>query len=418
MFVDCSTITVQAGKGGDGCVSFRREKYAPSGGPDGGDGGGGGSVYARADNNLSTLLPFRHSRVYRAENGKNGEGARRTGKSGADVYIPMPRGTLIRCAETGRLIADVSGDKPYLLCKGGRGGHGNARFASPSRQAPRFARAGQPGRELTCLLELKLLADAGLVGFPNAGKSLLLSRISAARPKVASYPFTTLTPCLGVVRVDESASFVCADIPGLIEGAAAGAGLGHSFLRHIERCRLLLHVVDISGSEGRDPCRDYDIIRAELQRHHPALLSRETIVAANKVDIDGSKLGEFAAHAAPAEVFPISAATGQGVSELINAAARRLACLPPPETYEPEPEPEPEPLSAADTLVRREGGVWIAEGAWLQRLASSVNFDDCESLMYFDRTLRKYGVYDIMEKAGLRDGDTVGFCGLEYEYAK
>ncbi|MCL2031371.1 MAG: GTPase ObgE [Oscillospiraceae bacterium] len=420
MFTDQAAIKVRAGRGGDGAIAFHREKYVTAGGPDGGDGGRGGSVYVQADEHLSTLLAFRHQRKFAAEDGAAGGGRGCSGKGGKDLTVRVPLGTLIYDARSGRLIADISGAEPFLLAKGGRGGWGNRRFATSTRQAPRFARAGLPGQELECRLELKLLADAGLIGFPNVGKSSLLSVISAARPKIENYHFTTLQPNLGMVRADDENSFVCADIPGLIEGASEGAGLGHAFLRHIERCRLLIHVVDAAGTEGRDPCEDFDAINAELRAHLPELVEREQVVAANKTDVleDPERLERLIRHVAPRPVYAISAATTAGVDALVKAVYRRLSVLPPIARFEPEPAPEPVPLSPEDTSVTREDGYWRVEGDWLYALMGNVNFSDYESKMYFDRCLRKHGVFDRMEAAGVRDGDEVFMYGITYEYAK
>lgn len=420
MFTDQATIRVRAGKGGDGSISFHREKYVAAGGPDGGDGGRGGHVYVQADGHLSTLINFRYQRKFAAEDGGGGGGRRCSGKNGQDLTISVPKGTLIYDAETGRLMADISDNEPFLLAKGGRGGWGNQHFATSTRQAPRFAKAGLEGQAFECRLELKLLADAGLIGFPNVGKSSLLSVISAARPKIDNYHFTTLQPNLGVVRVDDDQSFVCADIPGLIEGASTGAGLGHAFLRHIERCRVLIHVVDIAGTEGRDPCVDFDTINAELLAHMPELAGREQIVAANKIDAldDPEALKRLEEHVAPRLVLPISAATTEGVDALVRAISARLSVLPPIEPFTPEPAPEPAPLSPDDITVTLEDGYWRVEGDWLYKLMGNINFSDYESKMYFDRCLRKYGVFERMEAAGVQDGDEVFLYGLSYEYAK
>ncbi|MDR1736305.1 MAG: GTPase ObgE [Oscillospiraceae bacterium] len=419
MFVDQAVIHIRAGRGGDGAVAFHREKYVASGGPDGGDGGRGGSIYVQADAHMSTLLGLRNKRKFAAGDGEPGGGKNCSGKGGKDFLLRVPRGTLVYDAQTGRLMADISGAEPVLLARGGRGGWGNQHFASSTRQAPRFAKAGLPGQEFSCRLELKLLADVGLIGFPNVGKSSLLSVISAARPKIDNYHFTTLQPNLGVVAVDGEKSFVCADIPGLIEGASRGSGLGHAFLRHIERCRLLIHVVDVAGTEDRDPCDDFDVINAELRAHLPELALREQIVAANKTDAlsDPEALERLKAHVAPRLVVPISAATTAGVRELVLKAYTRLLDQPPIAVFTPEPAPEPAPSSPGDTTVTREDGFWRVEGEWLYALMGNINFSDYESKMYFDRCLRKYGVFELMENAGVRDGDTVYMYGLSYEYA-
>ncbi len=418
MFTDIATILVKAGKGGDGSVNFHREKFIASGGPDGGDGGAGGDVIIVIDDNLSTLLDFRYKRKYKAEDGQPGLPRRCSGKNGESVVIRVPRGTLLREAETGRLLADMSLDQPFVLAKGGRGGWGNTHFATPTRQAPHFAKNGLPGVELEVKLELKLLADVGLVGFPNVGKSSLLSVISAARPKIENYHFTTLIPNLGVVRVDEEQSFVCADIPGLIEGAAEGAGLGHAFLRHVERCRLLIHVIDVAGTEERDPCQDFDIIMGELESHMPELAKRPQLIAANKIDSlpEGSDNIERLVQHTGLPVFPISAVIGEGVQKLIRAAYEKLKTLPPVVIYTPEEVPVAPAETEAKTTITFEDGVWRVEGEWLLRLMGNINFSDHESTMYFERVLRKYGVFTALEDKGCEDGNIVHMYGYEYEY--
>ena len=420
-FIDKVRIEVKAGNGGNGAVAFHREKYVAAGGPDGGDGGKGGSVVLQADGNLSTLMDFRYRRKYAAANGMDGQGGRKSGKDGEDLLIKVPRGTLVRDAESGQIMKDLSDDAPWTLCKGGRGGWGNAHFATPTRQAPRFAKSGLPGEAREVILELKLLADVGLIGFPNVGKSTLLSAVSKARPKIANYHFTTLFPNLGVVEAD-GGSFVMADIPGLIEGASEGVGLGHDFLRHVDRCRLLVHVVDASGSEGRDPAADFDAINAELRNYSPVLASRPQIVAANKFDItqDFSALDRLRAKADAMgfPLFPISAATHHGVKELLREIARKLPTLPPVATYEPEYVPPAAEPDAPPEIRRRDDGAWVIEGAWIERLMGDINFADYESRMYFDRALRQSGLYERLESMGIRDGDTVSLYGFEFEYWK
>ena len=424
-FIDKARITVRAGNGGNGAVAFHREKYVAAGGPDGGDGGKGGSIILQVDDNLSTLMDFRYKRKYIAENGVDGQGGRKSGKDGADLLIRVPRGTLVRDAETNEIIKDMSGSEPYVLCKGGRGGWGNMHFATPTRQVPRFAKAGLPGESHDVFLELKLLADVGLIGFPNVGKSTLLSVVSKAQPKIANYHFTTLYPNLGVVWVDEGVSFVMADIPGIIEGASEGAGLGHDFLRHIDRCRLLVHVVDVSGSEGRDPVADFDAINAELSQYSPDLAKRPQIVAANKVDImaDPENLERLRAHV-EAKGFPlleISAAAHQGTRELVSRVAEMLSTLPPVTVYESEYVPKPPVVdtSAPLDIQRMDGGhTWLIQGPWLQRLMANVNFDDYESRMWFDKALRETGLYQQLEERGIEDGDTVSLDGYEFEYQR
>ena len=416
MFIDTANITISSGRGGDGAVTFHREKYVAAGGPDGGDGGRGGGVYIQTDTSLSTLMDFRYKRKYAAPNGDNGGTRSKSGRDGADLTIRVPKGTLIKDAQTGRLLHDASGDEPFLLLRGGRGGWGNRRFATATRQAPRFAKPGLEGTTLEITLELKLLADVGLVGFPNAGKSMLLSAVSAARPKVADYPFTTLSPHLGVVQRDD-VSFVIADLPGLIEGAAKGVGLGHDFLRHIERCRLLIHVADTSGQ--RDALYDYDAINAELAEYSPELMKRPQIVAANKEDMreDDSVFEELKKHAAPRTVISISAAGRRGLDELMDETIRMLSELPPIEIYPAETVIEPEPDMGRDFTVRRgDDAAWIVEGDWVARLMRSVNFGDFESRQYFDRALRRAGVFDLLEAKGIGEGDTVRVFDLEFEY--
>ena len=422
-FIDKARIFVRAGRGGNGAVSFHREKYVAAGGPDGGDGGRGGSIVLQVDDNMSTLMDFRYKRKYVAENGVDGMSKRRTGKDGESLIIRVPRGTLVRDAETGEIIKDMSASEPYTLCRGGKGGWGNQHFATPTRQVPRFAKAGLPGEEHEVELELKLLADVGLIGFPNVGKSTLLSVVSKAQPKIANYHFTTLFPNLGVVWVDEGVSFVMADIPGIIEGASEGAGLGHDFLRHIDRCRLLVHVVDVSGSEGRDPAADFDAINAELAQYSPELATRPQIVVANKVDIleDESLLEALKEKAEEAgyPFFALSAAAHQGTKELIGTIGAALSTLPPVTVYEPEYVPK---APAADPVeeveIVQEEDTWFVEGEWLRRLMANINFADYESRMFFDKSLREAGIFKRMESMGVKDGDTVVMYDFEFTYEK
>ena len=421
-FVDKARITIKAGNGGNGAVAFHREKYVAAGGPDGGDGGKGGDIVFVVDDNMSTLMDFRYKRKYVAGTGADGQGKRCSGKDGESLYIRVPRGTLVRDTETGGIMHDMSDGKPFIAARGGKGGWGNKHFATPTRQVPRFAKPGLPGEAHDITLELKLLADVGLVGFPNVGKSTLLSVVSKAHPKIANYHFTTLFPNLGVVYVDEGRSFVMADIPGIIEGASKGAGLGHDFLRHIERCRLLIHLVDVSGSEGRDPVEDFDAINAELKEYSAELAGRRQIVAANKCDLCGGSrdnIERLKAHveALGYKFIEMSAATHHGTRELVKMAAEQLRELPPVIHFEADYVP-PEPVidTSEDLTIKKYDDVWVVEGGWLQKLMSSVNFSDNESLMYFDRVLRDNGVYKRMEEMGIRDGDTVSIYNLEFEY--
>ena len=421
-FVDKARITVRAGKGGDGAVAFHREKYVAAGGPDGGDGGRGGDVVFVVDDNMSTLMDFRYKRKYVAGNGANGMGKRCYGKDGETLYIKVPRGTLVRDTATNAIIHDMSTGENWVAAKGGRGGWGNLHFATPTRQVPRFAKPGLPGESHEITLELKLLADVGLVGFPNVGKSTLLSVVSKAHPKIANYHFTTLFPNLGVVYVDEGVSFVMADIPGIIEGASEGAGLGHDFLRHIDRCRLLIHLVDVSGSEGRDPVEDFDAINAELREYNPELAERPQIVAANKCDLLGDDRENIERLKSHVEVLgysflEMSAVTHEGTRELIRECAGRLTTLPPVMHYEADYVP-PEPVvdTSEELSIENFDDMWIVEGPWLQRLVATVNFSDYESRMYFDRILREAGVFKRMEAMGVKDGDTVSMYDLMFEY--
>ena len=421
MFVDKVNIKVKAGKGGNGAVAFHREKYIASGGPDGGDGGNGGNVVLIADRNMSTLMDFRYKRKYSATNGGDGTGKKCSGKNGEDMIIKVPLGTLVRDTATGAIIKDMSDFEPFIIAKGGIGGWGNTHFATPTRQAPRFAKSGLMGEEKEITLELKLLADVGLVGFPNVGKSTLLSVVSKANPKIGNYHFTTLYPNLGVIYVSEGNSFVMADIPGIIEGAAEGAGLGHDFLRHVDRCRLLIHVVDVSGSEGRDPIEDFEAINSELERYDKDLASRPQIVAANKCDIleDMENLEKFKAYIEEKGLpfFEISAASHTGVKELINKTSEMLSTLPPITVYEPDyVEPEFTVASPEDLQITHFEDIWSIEGPWLQRLVSNTNFGDYESRNFFDRSLRESGVYDRLEEMGINEGDTVSIYNLDFEY--
>lgn len=423
MFIDKVTIHIKAGNGGNGCVAFHREKYVAEGGPSGGDGGVGGNVIFTIDEGTNTLLAFRYRRKFVAENGQDGGTEKFHGKNGEDIVIPVPPGTLIRDAETGRIIKDMSDCEPFVALKGGRGGWGNQHFATPTRQIPRFAKPGLAGGEMDVTLELKMLADVGLVGFPNVGKSSLLSIVSAAKPKIANYHFTTLQPQLGVVKIGEGKGFVLADIPGLIEGASDGAGLGHDFLRHVDRCRLLIHVVDVSGMEGRDPVDDVKKINSELERYSPELASRPQIFAANKVDILGDEregleqFEDYIKNTLGCELFYISAATKRGVDELMARAAELLSDLPPLTIYEAEEEPIPDfTKDEKEIVVRNVNGVYYVEGKWLEQLINSTNFGDTESINFFQRVLKQSGVVDALSKKGCIDGDTVNIYDVEFEF--
>lgn len=423
MFVDIAKIKIKAGDGGDGAVSFHREKYVASGGPDGGDGGRGGNIVFQADSNLSTLADFRYKRKYAAAKGENGQGGRRSGKNAEDLIIRVPVGTLVKDAESGRIMADVSGREPVVVAKGGKGGWGNTHFATPTRQTPRFAKPGLPGEEFDVQLELKLLADVGLVGFPNVGKSTLVSVVSQAKPVIANYHFTTITPVLGVVSMGEGSSFVMADIPGLIEGAWEGTGLGHQFLRHVERCRLLVHIVDIAGSEGRDPKEDFRIINSELEKFNPELAKRPMIVAGNKCDLaTDEQIEDFKNYVEGLgyEFFPIMAAIRYDVDPLLKKIQEYLSKLPPIVTYEAEPMPitPAEKISRNEVKITVQDGVYFVEGDWLLNVMKSVNFDDYESLNYFQKVLINGGVIDALRDAGIDEGDTVSIYDLEFDFVE
>ena len=421
-FVDKVTITVRAGDGGNGAVTFHREKYVAAGGPDGGDGGRGGDIIFEVDDNMSTLMDFRYKRKYVAANGADGQGKRCSGRVGQSLHIRVPRGTLLRDADSGAIMHDMSSGEPCGAARGGRGGWGTQHVAPPTRQVPRFAKPGLPGESHTILLELKLLADVGLVGFPNVGKSTLLSVVSKAHPKIANYHFTTLFPNLGVVYVSEGSSFVMADIPGIIEGASDGAGLGHDVLRHIDRCRLLVHLVDVSSSEGRDPVEDFDAINAELREYSPELAERPQIVVGNKCDLLGDErenIERLREHVEELgyQFFEMSAVSHQGTRELVRECAHRLSELPPISSYEADyVKPEPKVDTSGELTIEKFDDMWLVEGPWLQRLVATVNFGDYESRMYFDRVLREAGVFKRMEEMGVKDGDTVSMYDLMFEY--
>ncbi len=424
MFIDKIQIYVKAGDGGNGAISFRREKYVAQGGPDGGDGGHGGNIVFRIDEGSNTLLAFRYKRKFIAGNGGNGKGAKFHGATADDLVIMVPRGTLIKDANTGRIIKDLSDDNDFICCKGGRGGWGNKHFATPTRQVPNFAKNGTKGEEKEIILELKMLADVGIIGYPSVGKSSILARISAAKPKIADYHFTTLSPNLGVVSTGGESGFVAADIPGLIEGAADGAGLGHAFLRHVDRCRLLWHVVDISCFEGRDPVDDIIKINTELEKYSPELATRKQIIVANKTDaldpeiVDVKAFEEYVANNGW-ELLYVSAATGEGLDRLIKRSAELLADLPPMTIYEAEYEPEDAYVGGGkDTTIRYEDGMYIVEGEWLFNLMGQINFSDYESLNYFQRILYRSGVFEELEKRGCKDGDTVSIYDFEFDFVK
>ena len=423
MFVDEAKIYVKAGDGGDGAVSFHREKYIASGGPDGGDGGKGGDVVFVVDDNMSNLIDFRYKRKYVAEKGQNGSSKNSSGRGAEDLVVKVPKGTVVREAETGRILADLSDYEPVIIAHGGKGGWGNAHFATPTRQIPKFAKPGFKGEEFNLVLELKLIADVGLVGFPNVGKSTLISVVSAAKPKIANYHFTTLTPVLGVVKVDAEKSYVMADIPGLIEGASDGVGLGHEFLRHVERCRLIVHVVDASGIEGRNPIDDFEIINKELANFSEELACAPMIVAANKCDMaTEEQLLELRKYIENKGLpfFEISAATTQGTKELALAVGKALADLPPVKRFEAQPysqaEIDEKILSDRSFEVTVEEGVYFVDADWLWDVLRSVNMEDYESLQYFQRVLRNTGIIDKLVEMGIQEGDTVSILDFEFEF--
>ena len=421
MFVDIAKIKIKAGDGGNGAVAFHREKYVASGGPDGGDGGRGGNIVFKVDDNLSTLADFRYKRKYKAENGADGSGSRRNGKKGKDLIIRVPRGTIIREAESGVIMADMSADDEFIGAKGGNGGWGNSHFATSTRQTPRFAKSGAPGEEWEVQLELKLIADVGLLGFPNVGKSSLISVVSQAKPIVGDYHFTTIVPVLGVVTMGPEKSFVMADIPGLIEGASEGIGLGHEFLRHVERCRMLVHIVDVAGSEGRNPIEDFEAINRELESFNPELAKCPQIVAGNKIDLaTDEQLASFREYIEGKgyEYYEIVAPIKHGTQELINAVARKLDTLPPVKRYESEEIPMAvlEKRSKDGFTVRVEDGVYIVEADWLYRILCKTDLDDYESLQYFQRVLQQRGIIDALIEKGINEGDTVSIYDLEFDY--
>lgn len=418
MFVDIAEITVKAGNGGNGAVAFHREKYVAAGGPDGGDGGRGGNVVCVVDTNLSTLMDFRYKKVYSAHNGEDGRGSKMNGKNADDLIIKVPKGTIIKDSASGKIIADLSeSDSRFVVAKGGNGGWGNAHFATPTRQTPNYAKSGRKGQERVITLELKLIADVGLLGFPNVGKSTILSMVSDARPKIANYHFTTLVPNLGVAKIGDG-SMVLADIPGIIEGASEGTGLGHQFLRHIERTRLLIHVVDVSGCEGRNPTDDFHLINSELLKYSPVLAEKTQIIAANKTDISKENLENFTEEMEKEgyKVFPISAATGEGIKELMYYAYNMLDEIPVYEFEIEEIEDNDGTLDESFTVELMPDGVYEVRGEGVELLVNSTNFDDVDSLNFFQRMLRRKGIIDELEKMGINDGNTVRIDDVEFEF--
>lgn len=425
MFIDHVKIYVKAGDGGNGCVAFHREKYVAKGGPSGGDGGKGGNIVLVVDTGDNTLLKYKYKRKFIAQNGGDGKPGKFHGATADDLILPVPPGTVIKDPETDLVIKDMSEPgEEFVLCRGGRGGWGNQHFATPTRQIPRFAKSGTKGQEREVILELKMLADVGLVGLPNVGKSSILSRISEAKPKIANYHFTTLSPNLGVVKTGEGRGFVVADIPGLIEGASEGAGLGHEFLRHVDRCRLILHVVDISCSEGRDPIDDIELINNELSQYSCELASRPQIVIANKTDampedFDKKRFEKFVKENGWQLIY-LSAVTGENLTDMVSLVDSMLERLPEMTKYESEMSTE-EPIIANDDRsveIRVEDGVYVVEAEWLFNVMGSVNFADRESLMYFQRVLRNNKVIEALENAGCTDGDTVSIYDFEFDFIK
>ena len=425
MFVDQAKIYIKAGDGGDGAVSFHREKYVAAGGPDGGDGGKGGDIVFVVDDNISNLIDFRYKRKYVAEKGQNGGGKNCSGRNAPDLVVKVPRGTVVKEIKSGRILADLSTDEPAVIAHGGKGGRGNAHFATSTRQIPKFAKPGFRGDEYEVMLELKLIADVGLVGFPNVGKSTLISVVSAAKPKIANYHFTTLTPVLGVVKIEEGKSFVMADIPGLIEGASEGVGLGHEFLRHVERCRLIVHVIDVSGSEGRDPIEDFKAINHELENFSMELAEAPQIVAANKSDMATPEQVERLRNYVEDQgllFYEISAATTKGTKKLMYGVWERLSVLPPVKQFEAQPltqeELDDKLISKKDFRVTVEDGVYFVEADWLLDILRTANMDDYSSLQYFQNVLRTSGIIDKLEEMGIEEGDTVSIFDFEFEYLR
>lgn len=421
MFTDYTKIIIKSGNGGNGATSFRREKYVATGGPDGGDGGKGGNVFFKVDKDKNTLIDFRYNKKFKAENGENGSGARCTGKSGDDIYIGVPIGTIVKDFETGKVIADLSKQgQVELVLKGGRGGKGNQHFATPTRQAPRFSQDGEPGTEKEVILELKLLADVGLLGFPNVGKSTFLSTVTDARPKIANYQFTTLEPNLGVVKSKDSSSFVIADIPGIIEGASQGVGLGLKFLRHIERTRLLLHIIDVSGMDGRNPVEDFKVINEELKSYSEKLSNRKQIIVASKCDIENPELYkelENFAKEKNMEIFKISSATGEGVQELLDYVSKTLKTLPKEDLFEIEEKmvytlPEDE----EEFTITRNNNTYEVKGKAVESIIRKINIDDNESMYYLHKSLVNLGVEEALKAKGIKEGDIVKILNYEFEW--
>lgn len=422
MFIDVAKIHVKGGKGGDGVVAWRREKYEPSGGPYGGDGGRGGSIILKADEGIRTLMDFRYKRSYSGENGENGRTKKQYGKDGTDIILKVPVGTLVKDEESDKVIADLKENgQTFVIAKGGRGGRGNARFATATRQAPGFAEAGTKGEERYVVLELKLLADVGLIGFPNVGKSTILSILSAAKPKIANYHFTTLKPNLGVVFIEEEKSFVIADIPGLIEGASEGAGLGHDFLKHIERTRVLVHVLDASGSEGRDPIEDFHTINEELFNYNEKLRNKPQIIVANKMDMMESEEGlekiKKEIESQGIKVYPLSAITNRGIDELKYGIWDLLQNTEVEyETFDEEYLEEDIEEKEDSIIVRKENDKYIVEGSFIERLLYSTYFDDVDSLRFFQDSLRQKGVIEKLKELGINEGESVFICDYEFEF--
>ncbi len=425
MFADRATIIIKSGKGGNGCASFRREKYVPDGGPDGGDGGDGGNVIFEVDKGMNTLANFRHRRKYAAGNGEDGTKRNRHGANGEDMILKVPEGTVIRDLQSGKVIADMSGDNTRMtILKGGRGGLGNQHFATSRMQAPQYAQPGKDAQEIEVLLELKVIADVGLVGFPNVGKSTLLSRVTNAQPKIANYHFTTLQPNLGVVDLEDGTGFVIADIPGLIEGASEGIGLGHEFLRHIERTKVIVHMVDVAGTEGRDPVADIKAINKELEAYNPDLLLKPQVIAANKIDLvygdenENLELLKQEFEKDDCKVYPISAATGQGLRELMFHVRELLAKCPKEAIiYESEYDPA-EALGADEsvTVTMDKGGVYVVSGPKLDKMMGYTNLESEKGFAFFQRFLREQGIVDMLKARGIQEGDTVRIDDLEFEY--